>query len=262
MRNFFVFAILFSMFFTFAAFAQDKEGDIIKTSDGELKITLIGHGTLMFTFGGKIIHIDPVFQQADYNKMPKADLILITHEHGDHFDAAAIKVIRKVETEIVLTQICAQQVKGGIVMKNGDVKTVLGLKIEAVPAYNIVHKRGNGQPFHPQGNGNGYVITFGNKRVYVAGDTENTPEMKNLKDIDIAFLPMNLPYTMTPQMVADAAKAFKPKILYPYHFGNTDTNELVKLLKGEKWLKIRIDGLTAVRQRDKLATTWSVIKSK
>ena len=107
-----------------------------------------------------------------------------------------------------------------------------GLTIEAVPAYNLVHKRDSGEPFHPKGQGNGYVITFGDKRVYVAGDTENTPEMKALKNIDIAFLPMNLPYTMTPEMVADAARAFKPKILYPYHFGKTDTARLVALLQG------------------------------
>ena len=216
------------------------EEDIIKTSIGELNITFIGHGTLMFTFGGKIIHLDPVSREADYTKMPQADLILITHEHGDHLDPKAIKVIRKEKTEIVLTEICAKEVKDGIVMKNGDVKNIGELKIEAVPAYNIAHKRPNGHPFHPKGDGNGYVITFGDKRVYVAGDTENTPEMKKLKDIDIAFLPMNLPYTMTPEMVADAAKAFKPKILYPYHFGSTDTSELVKLLKEEKEIEVRI----------------------
>jgi L-ascorbate metabolism protein UlaG (beta-lactamase superfamily) len=125
-------------------------------------------------------------------------------------------------------------------MMNGDVKTVEGLKIEAVPAYNIVHKRDTGQPFHPKGAGNGYIITFGDKRVYVAGDTENTPDMKGLKNIDIAFLPMNLPYTMTPEMVADAAKAFKPKILYPYHFGETEPSKVVSLLKGTPEVEIRI----------------------
>ena len=125
-------------------------------------------------------------------------------------------------------------------MMNGDVKTVEGLKIEAVPAYNLVHKRDTGQPFHPKGVGNGYIITFGDKRVDVAGDTENTPEMKALKNIDIAFLPMNLPYTMTPEMVADAAKAFKPKILYPYHFGETDTSKVVSLLKDTPEVEVRI----------------------
>jgi L-ascorbate metabolism protein UlaG (beta-lactamase superfamily) len=246
MRELFMITTLFSIILAFAGFADDKEGDkmfeedIIKTSAGDLKITFIGHGTLMFTFDDKIIHIDPVSRETDYNKMTKADLILITHEHGDHLDSKAIKAIRKENTEIVLTKICAKEVKDGIVMKNGDVKTVSDLKIEAVPAYNIIHKRDNGRPFHPKGDGNGYVITFGDKRVYVAGDTESTPEMKKLKDIDIAFLPMNLPYTMTPEMVADAAKAFKPKILYPYHFGNTDISQLLKLLEGEKEIEVRI----------------------
>lgn len=237
----FMFAIPFSMALALSGIASNQlEEDIIKTSAGDLKITFVGHGTLMFTFDGKIIHVDPVFREADYTKMPKADLVLITHEHGDHLDLKAIKAIRTEKTELVLTKRCSQDVKGGIVMKNGDVKKVGGLKIEAVPAYNIVHKRSNGQAFHPKNVGNGYVITLGDKRVYVAGDTENTPEMKKLKKIDIAFLPMNLPYTMTPEMVADAARAFKPKILYPYHFGDTDTSKLVKLLEDEKAIEVRI----------------------
>jgi L-ascorbate metabolism protein UlaG (beta-lactamase superfamily) len=120
------------------------------------------------------------------------------------------------------------------------VRTVEGLRVEAVPAYNIAHKRPSGEPFHPRGTGNGYVITFGDTRVYVAGDTENIPEMRDLKDIAVAFLPMNLPYTMTPEMVADAAKAFRPKILYPYHFGETDTSELVKLLEADESIEVRI----------------------
>ena len=124
-------------------------------------------------------------------------------------------------------------------MANGESRTVQGIKIEAVPAYNIV----NARPFHPKGVGNGYVLTLGDTRVYIAGDTENTPEMKALKNIDIAFLPMNLPYTMTPEMVADAAKAFKPKVLYPYHYGDTDTQKLVDLLKGEKGIEVRIRNL-------------------
>jgi L-ascorbate metabolism protein UlaG (beta-lactamase superfamily) len=125
-------------------------------------------------------------------------------------------------------------------MKNGEMKTEDGLQIEAVPAYNLVHLRPGGEPFHPKGDGNGYIITFGGKRVYVAGDTENTPEMKALKNIDIAFLPMNLPYTMKPEMVGDAARAFKPKILYPYHYGSTDTGRLVDLLKDSPEIEVRI----------------------
>ena len=221
--------------------AQDKyEKDTISTSGGNLEITFIGHGTLMFKFKGKIIHVDPTSWFGDYTKMPKADMVLITHEHRDHLDTKALESIRTENSVIVLTETCASRVNGGIVMANGDEKVLAGLPIEAVPAYNIVHMRSAGMPYHPKGTGNGYVITFGDKRVYVAGDTENTPEMKTLKGIDIAFLPMNLPYTMTPEMVADAAKAFKPKILYPYHFGMTDTSKLVELLKDTKEIEVRI----------------------
>lgn len=241
MRKLSFFIIIFIVVFIASLAAnQEFEKDIIKTSKGDLEITFIGHGTLMFTFDSKVIHVDPVGREADYTKLPKADMILVTHEHGDHLDPKAISIIRKDNTELVMTKECADRVKGGILMKNGDVKTVQGLRIEAVPAYNIVHMRSSGVPFHPKGVGNGYVITFANKRVYVAGDTENTPEMKTLKNIDIAFLPMNLPYTMSPEMVADAARAFRPKILYPYHYGNTDTSKLTELLKDEKGIEVRI----------------------
>ena len=216
------------------------EQDIIETGAGGLEITFIGHGTLMFTFGGRVIHVDPVGEYADYQTLTKADLILITHEHLDHLDAKVVELLRQPSTRVVLNQAGASQVPGGIVMKNGEMKTEGGLQIEAVPAYNLVHLRPGGEPFHPKGDGNGYIITFGGKRVYVAGDTENTPEMKALKNIDIAFLPMNLPYTMTPEMVADAARAFKPKILYPYHYGSTDTGKLVDLLKDSPEIEVRI----------------------
>ena len=232
--------IVFLVFSVAAVYAQEYEEDNITTSQGELKITFIGHGTLMLRFKDKIIHVDPVGRYADYSLLPKADIILVTHEHRDHLDTKAIKKILTKKTEIILTKKCMKQVDSGIIMKNGDVKIVHGLKIEAVPAYNIVHMRSEGKPFHPKGEGNGYIITFGDKRIYIAGDTENTPEMKGLKNIDIAFLPMNLPYTMTPEMVSDAAKAFRPKILYPYHYGDTDTSRLIELLKDDKDIEVRI----------------------
>ena len=216
------------------------EKDTIQTAAGALQITFVGHGTLMFEFNEQIVHVDPVRREADYTRMPKADLILVTHEHGDHFDPQAIEALRKPGTAIVATGRCAKAVPDALPMKNGDVRSLAGLRIEAVPAYNLVHKRANGQPFHPRGSGNGYVLTFGNKRVYVAGDTENIPEMKRLKKIDVAFLPMNLPYTMTPAMVADAARAFRPTILYPYHFGDTDTTELGRLLSAERDIEVRV----------------------
>ena len=224
---------LFVGLISFGAEAQDNFGkDILTTAMGDVEITFIGHGSLMFTYRGVVIHVDPFSRLADYSKLPKADLILITHEHGDHLDVKALEEIRTQKTVLILTETCAAMIKGGIVMHNGDVKNVGGLQIKAVPAYNLVHMRSEGIPFHPKGIGNGYVINFHEKRVYVAGDTENIPEMKQLQNIDCAFLPMNLPYTMTPEMVADAAKAFMPKILYPYHYGDTDMSKLVALMKG------------------------------
>jgi L-ascorbate metabolism protein UlaG (beta-lactamase superfamily) len=224
-----------------AAVAQQPfEKDILQTSAGDLEITFLGHGSLMFAFNDKIIHIDPYGEVAEYAALPKADLVFLTHHHRDHLDPNALRQVRTPHTTIILTETCARSVDGGIVMKNGDVRTVAGIRVEAVAAYNLVHKRDNGQPFHPPGEGNGYVLNFGGTRVYIAGDTENIPEMKALKGIDCAFLPMNLPYTMTPEMAADAAAAFKPKVLYPYHFGETDTAQLTALLKNHPEIEVRI----------------------
>ncbi|MFV0592621.1 MAG: MBL fold metallo-hydrolase [Draconibacterium sp.] len=220
--------------------AAEFEKDVFKTSEGDLSITFIGHGTLMLEFNGQVIHVDPVSMYADYETMPKADLILITHEHGDHLDPKAIDAVKKEPTRIVLTENCTPKYKGTDIMKNGDTKVFGTITVEAVPAYNIKNVRPGGIPYHPKGQGNGYIIRFADKKVYIAGDTENIPEMADLKDIDIAFLPMNLPYTMTPEMCAEAARLFHPKILYPYHFGNTDTGELIKLMKDDTAIEVRI----------------------
>lgn len=240
MEKFFIWINVLVLFCAFSVHAKDFETDTVKTSAGDLTITFIGHGTLMFSWGGKIIHVDPVGEMADYKKLPKADIILITHEHFDHLDVKAVEKIRTAKTKVVVNENGAQKLKGGIIMRNGDTKEVGGVKIEAVPAYNIVHMRAPGVPYHPKGAGNGYVVTLGDKRIYVAGDTENIPEMKDLKAIDIAFLPMNLPYTMTPEMVAHAAKAFKPKVLYPYHYGETDPTKAAALLKDHPEIEVRI----------------------
>ncbi len=219
------------------------ETDVFGTSAGDLKITFIGHGSLMFRLGSQFIHVDPYGKLFDYGQCPKADLILITHEHHDHLDPDAVAKLRSAKTAVVLSQSCTPNVKGGIVMKNGDSQTILGIGIEAVPAYNIQHTRDGKTPYHPKGIGNGYILMFGNKRVYVAGDTENIPEMDAIQDIDIAFLPMNLPFTMTPEMTAQAARTIQPKILYPYHYTDTDPDRIIQLLKDQPEIEVRIRAL-------------------
>jgi L-ascorbate metabolism protein UlaG (beta-lactamase superfamily) len=233
-------ACIFLLSITAAAEPGTFESDILATSEGRLQITFLGHASLKMDFHGRHIYIDPCMEVADFSKMPKADIILFTHEHSDHFDLKALDELRSENTLVVLTELCAAKYAEGIVMKNEDVKIVLGLRIEGVPAYNIVHKRVSGFPYHLKGMGNGYIITFGDTRVYIAGDTERIPEMNELSDIDVAFLPVALPDTMTVEMAADAVKVIKPKIFYPYRYGNTDISELKELLMGQTETEVRI----------------------
>lgn len=215
--------------------------DQIGTAEGNVELYFIGHGSLMFNMNGKTVYVDPVKSSGNYVNMPEADIVLITHEHYDHLDTDLIADLRTSQTVILCNGAAAAKVAGRA-MKAGDSESIGKIFIEAVDAYNIVHERAPGQPFHPKGGGVGYILNFGGKRIYVAGDTENIPEMKSLKNIDIAFLPMNLPYTMTPEMVADAAKSFKPKILYPYHYGETNTDKLLLLLQ-DSGIEVRIRNL-------------------
>jgi L-ascorbate metabolism protein UlaG (beta-lactamase superfamily) len=220
------------------------ETDIIPTSAGDLSITFLGHASLFMVFAAKNIFIDPFGQVADYSTFGKANIIISTHEHFDHLDPKALESILTPTTTLVMNPAGVKQIGSGISMRNSDIMTVAGILIEAVPAYNLIHIREDGQPFHPKGVGNGYIMTFGDIRVYIAGDTENIPEMNDLRDISVAFLPMNLPYTMTPEMVAEAAKVIKPRILYPYHYGKTDVSILVNLLKLEKGIEVRVRKLS------------------
>jgi L-ascorbate metabolism protein UlaG (beta-lactamase superfamily) len=226
-----------------SGYSQDTpEYDKFVTSAGVVELHFIGHGSLMFKVNGFVIYIDPVSSSGNYEFLPKGDLILVTHEHGDHLDPKLIGDLKKPGTLLFCNQNSLLKIPWGMAMKAGDRQEINNIIIEAVPAYNIVNESTPGHPYHPKGSGVGYILTIGGKKIYVAGDTENTPEMKALTNIDVAFLPMNLPYTMTPAMVADAALAFKPKILYPYHFGETDTNEIVKLLK-DSGITVRIRNL-------------------
>jgi L-ascorbate metabolism protein UlaG (beta-lactamase superfamily) len=221
---------------------REFERDTIQTPGGNLVITLIGHGSLLFSYQDKNIYIDPVLQVADFSSLPKADAILVTHDHGDHFDQMAIVQISKPETEIFLTQLCFDKLKKGRVCPNESYFIAGGIPVETIAAYNIYGLRGNGKPYHPKGEGNGYVMTFGSLKVYVAGDTELTPEMAKLKNIDIAFLPIGLPYTMAPAMAVEAAKTLRLKILYPYHFNNSNPEDVVRALLGSP-VEVRVRSL-------------------
>ena len=240
MKNVFVFLMSIFVLSTLTMAQKNYQTDTIPASSGNLMITFLGHSSLMFTFDSTVVHVDPYSKVANYSALPDADLVLITHHHQDHLDTAALNQVLKQGTVILGSQTVAGSVKDAIVMKNGDSKTIKGVGINAVPAYNIVHKRDNGQPFHPKGEGNGYIIIIKGKKIYIAGDTENIPEMKQFKEIDIAFLPVNLPYTMTPEMAADAARAIRPKILYPYHYGDTEIPRLTELLKNDKDIEVRM----------------------
>ena len=213
--------------------AAPPASDVFDTAAGPLAVTFIGHGSLRFDFAGKTIYVDPYAKAGDYGTMPPAALVLLTHEHGDHLDAAALARITGPDTPIIETGACLEKLGRGTVLENGQTTQVLGIGITAVPAYNIVHKRENGEPYHPKGRGNGYLLAFGGFTAYVAGDTEDIPEMAALAGVDVAFLPMNLPYTMTPEMAAQAARMVRPKVLYPYHYGETDPQKLVTLLAGD-----------------------------
>jgi L-ascorbate metabolism protein UlaG (beta-lactamase superfamily) len=202
------------------------------TQDGDITITPITHASLQLEHGGRVIHIDPT-TPGDYASAKQADLILVTDIHQDHLDPTAIRRIRKDGAPVVAPAAAAEKIDNPTVIANGEMKTVAGISIEAVPMYNLQRGPAPGQLFHTKGRGNGYILTLGARRVYIAGDTECTPEMRALKNIDIAFLPMNLPYTMPPTEAAECAKAFKPKTVYPYHYRGQTPQEFADALRGE-----------------------------
>ncbi len=239
MRNATLLLLLFCLAINLAA-QKRIPMDVFVTKKGPLVISFIGHSSLMLTVDGLVIQVDPWSKLADYSAMPKADIILITHHHFDHLDTTAVAQVSKPGTEIITTQAVADILKKGTVMKNGDKMTVRDIPIEAVPAYNTTQDR---VKYHPKGRDNGYVLDLGGKRVYIAGDTENTKEMYALKNISIAFLPMNQPYTMTPGQVKTAVLKFKPTVLYPYHYGDTDVQLLQKLLEGNTHTELRIQDM-------------------
>ncbi len=219
-----------------------KQSDVYAGKTSDVKITYIGHGSLMIENNGKVYHIDPWSNMGDYSKLPKADVILVTHEHFDHYDKDLIKKLSKPDTTIVTTETVAKDLGKNanvVVMANNETNTVDVVKIEAVPAYNIQHLRDGKNPFHPKGRGNGYILGIDGLRFYFAGDTENVPELKGLQNIDVAFLPYNLPYTMDKAMFEDLAKSIKAKYLYPYHTMGTDQKSIESIEVPESIVRIR-----------------------
>ena len=201
------------------------------TSAGEVKITPLNHASTLIEAGGKVIYLDPA-KPAKLVGQPKADLILITDIHGDHMDPASIAEISKAGTDILAAPAVVATVTTAKPIANGETKTWHGWTIEAIPAYNLTRGPAPGKLFHDKGRGNGYVLTYGGVRFYFSGDTEGVPEMRALKNIDVAFVCMNLPYTMPPEEAADAVKAFHPKIVIPYHYRGSDLAVFKKGLEG------------------------------
>ncbi len=227
-------AIVMTISFTTGCFASSFQTDAFQTKSCKtVTITAIKHASLRIQYDGLEIQVDPVAQyepKTNYSAFPKADVILITHEHFDHFDRSAIAALKKTGTQIIVNPAVQKMLGSGVALKNGESRKIAkDIQLDAVPAYNTTP--GHTQ-FHPKGRDNGYVLTIDGLRIYIAGDTENIPEMATLKDIDVAFLPCNQPYTMTPEQVAKAAKTIQPKTLFPYHYSETPVKRVADLLKG------------------------------
>ena len=214
--------------------AQQQTDEFTTKSGKKVRFTCIKHASIQINYNGLEIQVDPVGKgmkpETDYSQFPKANIILVTHEHHDHFDSDAIAQLTKASTKIYLNPAVQKMLGSGKALKNGDkVKYANDITIEAVPAYNTTPGR---EQYHPQGRDNGYVLTLDGLRIYIAGDTEDIPEMANLKDIDIAFLPCNQPYTMTVEQCVNAAKIIKPKVLFPYHYSDTPVHKISMQLAG------------------------------
>ena len=229
-----IITMAFSLLSLFSCRAQDNLSvEVFQTDSGTpLEITLIKHASLAISWKGKSIQVDPVTEcgkHTDYARdFPKADIILITHEHFDHLDKDAVTALKKDGTRIVANGRSVEILGEGEALSNGQSVTIDDIRIDAVAAYNTTESH---LQFHPKGRDNGYVLTVDGLRIYIAGDTEDIPEMESIKDIDIAFLPVNQPYTMTPQQCIRAARILSPKVLIPYHFSQTDLSSIPGALK-------------------------------
>jgi len=226
--------------------ADTRTFEVLDTSAGPLRILPIHHGTLLLSWGGRTLYVDPS-HEASFAALPKADVVFITDIHPDHLDPEALASVVTSNTLLIVPPSVAQKLPPNyhsvVVIKNGESRPFMTpfpqMTVDAVPMYNLTRGPTPGTLYHDKGRGNGYVITFADKRVYISGDTECTPEMKALKNIDVAFVCMNLPYTMPPTEAAACIKAFRPKIVYPYHYRGSDLAELDKALAEEKGIEVR-----------------------
>jgi L-ascorbate metabolism protein UlaG (beta-lactamase superfamily) len=220
------------------AAASPRATDHFKTTKGELSVVPLEHASVLFELAGEEIYVDPTASAVADPSLPKADIVFITDVHPDHLDPAGLDKVRKAGTKVVGPQAVADKTPVDVVMHNGDTRQIGDVVATAVPMYNLRRGPSAGQLYHDKGRGNGYEIDFGGVRVYLSGDTECTPEMKSLEKIDVAFVCMNLPYTMPPAEAAECVSAFKPKILFPYHYRGQDLGVLDTALAG-KGIEIR-----------------------
>jgi L-ascorbate metabolism protein UlaG (beta-lactamase superfamily) len=239
LRGFAILATLTVVSFGTGDGVKAGDSDTIPATGGDIRITPITHGSVQIEFAGKVIFVDP-WSRGDYSGAPKGDLILVTDIHGDHLDPEMIGKLRKPGSPVVAPAAAAPKIDDPTVLANGEKKTVAGVTIEGVPMYNLKRGPEPGKLFHDKGRGNGYIITLGGKRIYFSGDTACVPEIRELENIDIAFMTMNLPYTMPPNEAADCVKAFAPKIVYPYHYRGSDLGVFTEALKESPEIEVRI----------------------
>lgn len=243
MKYKFVF-LFFAAFIMLFAKAQHPQPDHVKVNGGELLIQPVQHASLLLSYQNKNIYIDPAGGANLFQGLAAPDIILVTDIHGDHFDTATLAAVNTKNATLVVPQAVADKLPATfdkqkvVILNNGEDKTVQGIAIKAIPMYNLPEAP---DAFHTKGRGNGYVLTTGGKNIYISGDTEDIPEMRSLKNIDVAFVCMNLPYTMPPDQAAQGVLAFKPKIVYPYHYRGQDVNTFKDLVnKGDKNIEVRL----------------------
>ena len=217
-------------------------GDRVPASQGEIIIHPVNHASLVLGWNKLVIYVDPVGGAPRFAGLPRADLVLLTDIHGDHLSAETLKAVAAAKSTLLAPAAVAEQLPADLrqrttILTNGQQVSLLGLQVEAIPAYNLAAER---LKFHAKGRGNGYVLSLGGKRIYLSGDTEDIPEMRALKDIDVAFVCMNLPYTMEVKQAAEAVRAFRPKIVYPYHYRGSDLEQFKKLVNEQAGIEVRV----------------------